>query len=73
MSERNVCANREVHLMFETLVQEWFAESVDDYNDFIKALLVWICIQGEDCADRRQISSSYRLLLYCRMVSSRVV
>ena len=35
MSERNVCANREVHLMFETLVQEWFAESVDDYNDFI--------------------------------------
>lgn len=39
MSERNVCANREVHLMFETLVQEWFAESVDDYSDFIKALL----------------------------------
>ena len=32
--------NREVHLMFENMVHDWFAESDDVYNDFIKALLL---------------------------------
>ncbi len=32
--------NREVSLMFETMVHEWFARTDDDYNDFIKALLL---------------------------------
>ena len=32
--------NREVCLMFETMVREWFARTEDDYNDFIKALLL---------------------------------
>ncbi len=31
--------NKEVRIMFENMVQDWFAES-DDYNDFIKALLL---------------------------------
>ncbi len=31
--------NREVRLMFETLIHDWFAKSNDDYNDFIQALL----------------------------------
>lgn len=32
--------NREVHLMFEDLVSGWFAEQDDNYNDFIKAMLL---------------------------------
>lgn len=31
--------NREVHLMFKNMIHDWFAESDDAYNDFIKALL----------------------------------
>ena len=30
--------NREVHIMFENMIQDWFSDN-DDYNDFIKALL----------------------------------
>ncbi len=32
--------NREVRVMFEAMVQNWFAVSEGDYNDFIKALLL---------------------------------
>ncbi len=32
--------NREVSLMFETMIRDWFAESDGSYNDFIKALLL---------------------------------
>ena len=32
--------NREVRLMFETMIQDWFMESDGSYNDFIKALLI---------------------------------
>lgn len=32
--------NREVSVMFEAMVQNWFAVSEGDYNDFIKALLL---------------------------------
>ncbi len=31
--------NREVHLMFETMIHDWFTDTDDSYNDFIKALL----------------------------------
>ena len=31
--------NREVHLMFENMIHEWFAEVSEDYNDFIHGLL----------------------------------
>ncbi len=31
--------NREVHLMFEDMIRDWFAEVTEDYNDFITALL----------------------------------
>lgn len=31
--------NREVRLMFEGMIEEWFSESVPAYNDFIQALL----------------------------------
>ena len=31
--------NREVHLMFENMIHEWFAEVAEDYNDFIHGLL----------------------------------
>jgi len=31
--------NREVQLMFENIVHDWFAEGAEDYNDFIKGLL----------------------------------
>ena len=31
--------NREVYLMFENMVHDWFVESDGAYNDFIKALL----------------------------------
>ncbi len=31
--------NKEVHIMFSNMVQDWFAWN-DDYNDFIKALLL---------------------------------
>ncbi|MBO5070464.1 MAG: AAA family ATPase [Roseburia sp.] len=31
--------NKEVRIMFENMVRDWFAESDDVYNDFIKALL----------------------------------
>ena len=34
-----VLTNREVHMMFEQMIEDWFAESVPEYNDFIKALL----------------------------------
>ena len=30
--------NKEVHIMFENMIQDWFSGN-DDYNDFIKALL----------------------------------
>lgn len=32
--------NREVSVMFEAMVQNWFTVSEGDYNDFIKALLL---------------------------------
>lgn len=32
--------NREVHLMFEDLISDWFVEQEDNYNDFIKAMLL---------------------------------
>lgn len=32
--------NREVRLMFENIVREWFEEAGEDYNDFIKGLLL---------------------------------
>ena len=32
--------NREVRLMFETMIQDWFSESDGSYNDFIGALLI---------------------------------
>ncbi len=35
-----VLTNREVHLMFEDLVSEWFTGPDDSYNDFITALLM---------------------------------
>ncbi len=31
--------NREVYLMFERIIQDWFSESEENYNDFIRALL----------------------------------
>lgn len=31
--------NREVRLMFESIIQDWFADVTEDYNDFIIALL----------------------------------
>lgn len=31
--------NREVRLMFEDIVREWFEEAGEDYNDFIRGLL----------------------------------
>lgn len=31
--------NREVQLMFESMIRNWFAETEDSYNDFIAALL----------------------------------
>lgn len=34
-----VLTNKEVCMMFEQMVEDWFAESVPEYNDFIKALL----------------------------------
>lgn len=32
--------NREVRLMFESMVRDWFAEDDSSYNDFIRALLM---------------------------------
>lgn len=32
--------NREVHLMFEDLISDWFAGQDDNYNDFVKAMLL---------------------------------
>lgn len=32
--------NREVKIMFEEMIRDWFSEYTDDYNDFIKALLI---------------------------------
>ena len=32
--------NREVHLMFENIIRDWFTEVTEDYNDFIKGLLM---------------------------------
>ncbi len=34
-----VLTNREVHVMFENMVRDWFSGN-DDYNDFIRALLL---------------------------------
>ena len=34
-----VLTNREVHMMFEQMIEDWFAESVPEYNVFIRALL----------------------------------
>lgn len=39
--------NREVHLMFEGMIEEWFSESVPAYNDFIRAML---------CGDVKQMN-----------------
>lgn len=39
--------NREVRLMFEGMIEEWFSESVPAYNDFIRAVL---------CDDVRQMN-----------------
>ena len=35
-----VLTNKEVRIMFENMIRDWFAEHEDDYNDFIKALLM---------------------------------
>ncbi len=35
-----VLTNKEVRIMFETMIRDWFAEQESDYNDFIKALLL---------------------------------
>ena len=35
-----VLTNKEVRIMFENMIRDWFAEHEDDYNDFIKALLI---------------------------------
>ena len=32
--------NKEVFLMFEAMIHDWFSQSGDDYNDFVKALLL---------------------------------
>ncbi len=32
--------NKEVFLMFERMIHDWFSQSHDDYNDFVKALLL---------------------------------
>ncbi|NBI65128.1 hypothetical protein D3Z38_19365, partial [Clostridiales bacterium] len=32
--------NREVRVMFQSMIQNWFADSEGNYNDFIKALLM---------------------------------
>lgn len=32
--------NKEVRIMFENMIRDWFAQEDDDYNDFIKALLM---------------------------------
>ncbi|MDO4298480.1 MAG: AAA family ATPase [Lachnospiraceae bacterium] len=32
--------NKEVRIMFEHMIRDWFAEYDDDYNDFIRALLL---------------------------------
>ena len=32
--------NKEVHLMFESMIQDWFVQSDGSYNDFVKALLL---------------------------------
>lgn len=32
--------NKEVRLMFEQMIEDWFAEYTPDYNDFVKALLI---------------------------------
>lgn len=32
--------NKEVRIMFENMIRDWFAENDDVYNDFIKALLM---------------------------------
>lgn len=31
--------NKEVHLMFENMIRDWFTEVMEDYNDFIRGLL----------------------------------
>lgn len=31
--------NQEVRIMFEQMIEDWFAQSAPDYNDFVKALL----------------------------------
>ena len=35
--------NKEVRIMFETMIQQWFRQSVGEYNGFIKALLLGNC------------------------------
>ena len=36
---RLAITNREVQLMFENVIRDWFAEATEDYNDFITGLL----------------------------------
>ena len=35
-----VLTNREVQMMFRTMIEEWFTTTRSDYNNFVKALLV---------------------------------
>lgn len=35
--------NKEVRIMFEKMIQEWFSQSLGEYNGFIKALLAGNC------------------------------
>jgi len=35
-----VITNREVQMMFRTMIEEWFTATKSDYNNFVKALLV---------------------------------
>ena len=34
-----VLTNKEVHIMFEQIIEDWFSEQTPDYNGFVKALL----------------------------------
>jgi GTPase SAR1 family protein len=35
-----IITNTEVHLMFQNMIRDWFAEAEVEYNDFVKALLL---------------------------------
>ena len=42
-----VLTNKEVRLMFEQMIRDWFSESAPAYNDFVKAML---------CGDKRAMN-----------------